>query len=102
MLAPPRAALSALLSSGFPACSLRDMHGGLRAVAQAARTSQVLRQAQRFASAGGTGYGKGPYRGFVPPKVPEWQTRTGEFIATSAWLWFFWRIKLDGNHLLVR
>jgi hypothetical protein len=23
-------------------------------------------------------------------------------MATSAWLWLFWRIKVDGNHLLVR
>mmetsp|Transcript_21948 Transcript_21948/g.66705 ORF Transcript_21948/g.66705 Transcript_21948/m.66705 type:complete len:87 (-) Transcript_21948:748-1008(-) len=63
-------------------------------------SGRALGRAVRYASAGATGYGKGPYRGFVPPKVPEWQKKTGELIATSAWLWFFWRIKLDGGHLL--
>jgi len=68
------------------------------------RAAQVLRQARRQASHGSQnfGYGKGPYRGFVPPHTPQWQKNTAEIMGTMAWLWVFWRCKWDGYKLLVR
>ncbi len=53
------------------------------------------------ANSGHTGYGTGPYRGFVFPEPPQWQTALGHVMLTSTFLWFFWRMKWDGGHLVV-
>ena len=52
--------------------------------------------------AGGRGYGEGPFRGFKPPKGSVFQKNLATGFGTVAWLWFFWRCKIDGPREFVR
>lgn len=71
----------------------------------ALKSGQTLQMAVRHGHSGGHGggggYGSGPYRGFTPPKVSEWDKKAGTTMGCIMWLWLFWRAKHDGKAFLV-
>mmetsp|Transcript_44392 Transcript_44392/g.73643 ORF Transcript_44392/g.73643 Transcript_44392/m.73643 type:complete len:102 (+) Transcript_44392:25-330(+) len=64
--------------------------------ARNSRMANVVVGAVRNGSHGGGGYGSGPYRGLKEPKVPAWHHHAATAWGTVAFLWFFWRCKIDG------